>query len=331
VPLYAGGAIRAGIDSAEETLSAVEAGAETARADLRLETIRTWWALVTSREAERVLGEAMASFERHLVDARNREELGLAPRNELLAVSVERDRAELARMRASFAASRAGADLARLCGLESGAVVEPVAAPVSDAGSDEPLEALVERAMAGRTERTTLASLRAAALARSRAERAPARPLVTADGGVDYSNPNLRVLPLEEAWKDTWDVSVRLHWSVWDGRRSAYGAARAIAEAESIAHRLEDLDRRIRLEVTARHLDVLEATDALPVADRAVEAAAEAERIARDRYREGLLPSAELLDVETARLQAGLDRTEAVARLAVARALLERSIGGALR
>ncbi len=329
VPLYAGGGIEAGVDSARAGLGAAEAETATRRADVRLEATRAFWNLVTAREAARVLEDAMASFERHLVDARNRVELGLAARNELLAVQVERDRAELALVRATFASARAEADLARLCGFGPGAKIRPAVVAVTGLPDEEPVETLVQRALASRPERAALAARRAAALAQARAERAAKRPAVTADGGLDWSNPNLRVLPLEEAWNDTWDVSVRFRWTLWDGRGATQAEASAVAEAEALALQLNDLDRRIRLEVTSRALDVREAARALPVADRAVEAAAESERIARDRYREGLLPSAELLDAEAARLRAGLDRTEAAARLAVARALLERAVVGA--
>lgn len=329
VPLYAGGGIVAGIDAAKEGVTSAEAETETARADVRLEATRAWWTLVTAREAERVLREAMASFEQHLRDARNRQDLGLAAPNEVLSVQVERDRAELALVRSTFAAARSEADLARLCGFEPSTAIEPAEIPEPEPVVPESLEDLVRRAFDSRTERMGLSARRDELVALARVQRAPSRPTVTADGGYDYSNPNLRVLPLEQAWKDTWDVSLRFRWNLWDGRRTSHAEAGTLAEAEALSRQLEDLDRRIRQEVTSRFLDLQESARALPVAERAVAAAAESERIARDRYREGLMPSAELLDVESARLQAGLDRTEAMARLAVTRALLDRAVGGA--
>jgi outer membrane protein TolC len=51
-----------------------------------------------------VLEESLAAYEAHLADARNRQAVGLAARNEVLAVQVEKDRAELARLRAANAA-----------------------------------------------------------------------------------------------------------------------------------------------------------------------------------------------------------------------------------
>jgi outer membrane protein TolC len=49
--------------------------------------------------------------------------------------------------------------------------------------------------------------------------------------------------------------------------------------------------------------------------------------VTRDRYREGLVPSSELLDAEVALLRADLDRTSAEVRLRLAEVLLDRAVG----
>ena len=95
------------------------------RADLVLETKTAYWLLVTAREGERVLQEAIRACDAHLADARNRERFGIAARNEVLAVQVERDRVELERLRADAAAEIAEANLQRLLDLPPGARVEP--------------------------------------------------------------------------------------------------------------------------------------------------------------------------------------------------------------
>lgn len=327
VPLYSGGAIAAGIDGAAHRLDAAGAASDSERADVALETIAAYWSLATATETVRVLREGMAAYEQHLADARNREALGLAPRNEVLAVAVDRDRAELALVRAELSESRASADLARLLDLPPGSEPVPTDALARAKGTDGSVESLVAQALASRPERAALEALVDAARARIRVERAVKRPRVTAEAGFDWANPNTRVLPLERAWEETWDVSLRLGWRLFDGGKTSSAVRRAEAEVEAAARRLEDLERRIRLEVTSRWLDLRAAERALPVAERAVEAAAEAERIAGDRHREGLLPSFERLDAERRRLAAGLDRTEALARAAVARAALDRAVG----
>jgi outer membrane protein TolC len=83
----------------------------------------------------------------------------------------------------------------------------------------------------------------------------------------------------------------------------------------------------VRVEVKSRLLDLATAAAALAVADRALEAAQEGERVERDRYQEGVSASADLLDAETRRLRAAVDRTNATASLILARARLDRAVG----
>ncbi|HSN89282.1 MAG TPA: TolC family protein, partial [Thermoanaerobaculia bacterium] len=60
---------------------------------------------------------------------------------------------------------------------------------------------------------------------------------------------------------------------------------------------------------------------------RNLEAARENLRVAQDRYREGVIPSSDLLDAETLLLRAGLDQTDAATRIRVALANLDRAVG----
>jgi outer membrane protein TolC len=63
------------------------------------------------------------------------------------------------------------------------------------------------------------------------------------------------------------------------------------------------------------------------VAARNLEAARENVRVSTDRYREGLIPSSELLDAETGLVFAGLERTNAGVRARTAAADLDRAVG----
>ena len=100
LPVYTGGRIAGTVDAARGQQEAARLDHAAGGADLRLETGSAYWTLVTTRESARVLEESVASYDTHEKDARNRFELGVAARNELLAVQVERDRAELARLQA---------------------------------------------------------------------------------------------------------------------------------------------------------------------------------------------------------------------------------------
>ena len=327
LPLYTGGRVGAGIRSADQERLASASDLAAGQADIVEETTRAFWSLVRNREAERVLREAIASYDAHLRDVTNLMEAGMAARNDLLSVQVARDRAELDRLEARNAAETANDDLLRLIALPRGTRIEPSEPLEEPASAPEDVDALVAAAVSGRPE---LAGLRArveAARAVVGVARAARLPQASLFGGFEYSNPNQRVLPLEDRWQSTWSVGVAVSFTAFDGGRASAATAEARARADALGSELAEGERRVRLEVTARALDVETARAGLEVAARNVEAARESVQVGRDRYREGLTRSSELLDAETDLLRAGLDRTIAVTRIRIARARLDRAVG----
>jgi outer membrane protein TolC len=327
LPLYTGGRISGQIGAAEKGREAAQQDLKAARADLVLETRTAYWYLVTARAAERVLQEAIKAFEAHLADARNRERFGMAARNEVLAVEVERDRTELDRLQASAGADVAEANLRRLLDLPPATRVEPTEPLEAPPVGASDLEPLVAEAAAGRADRAALLARVSAAEALVGVERGGRLPQVALTAGYTYANPNRDIVPPTTTWKDTWDVGASFAWSVFDGGKRSAGEARARAQADAARQQLRELDRAIRLEVTQRLLELRTAAQRLSVAERGLEAARENRKVAQDRYREGVIPSSELLDAETALERADLARTEAMASLRLAAAGLDRAVG----
>ena len=325
LPLYAGGRIDGQIDATRETERAAELDLDASRRALRLETEVAYWGLVTARESARVLRRGLMAFEAHLHDARNRERFGLAARNEVLAVEIERDRAELRRLRAENAAELAEANLVHLLQLPPNAVIESTEPLESAPPNGANVEVLVEQALEARPERTGLLSRVRAAEANVRIAGSATRPQVGVTGGFMYANPNRNFVPPDEAWHTSWDVGVELSMRVFDGGRTSASVARAEANVEALRQRLDNFERRVRLQVTSAVLDVRTAHAAIRVAEGALLAGRENERVSAERYREGVIPSSERLDAEIAVLEAGLERTRTLADARLARANLDRA------
>ncbi len=328
VPLYTGGRLSASVASAQEQHRAAALDTATAENDLVLETTTAYLSLVMARESDRVLREALLAYEAHLQDARNRLDLGMAARNEVLAVQVERERAELARLQAENAAWVANANLVRLTDLPPGSAVDPTDSFDAPPGEPEAApEALVAAALEARPDLSALRARSRAAEAGVRAARGAYFPQASFLAGYDYANPNSRVLPLEARWQGTWSLGVNVAWTPFDSGRTSAAVAQARAQADALTHLTQDLERRVRLDVGARLADLATARAAVGVAERGLEAARENLRVGRDRYREGVLASSDLLDAETVLLRAGLEHTSARAQVRLALAQLDRALG----
>lgn len=327
VPLYTGGRLEAERRGASHEVDALRHDVEAAAGGLDLAVTTAFWDLTLSRERERILAASIRSFESHLEDARNRLEVGLAAPNEPLAVQVELDRAELRRLRASRAAEVAGDRLAILLDLPPDRRIQPVAQePVAESPAQS-VDEMTATALEQRRERAALQERVESARARVQALSSGDLPRVTAAAGLQYDNPNRRVLPPEADFEHSWDLSVNVDYTIFDGGRLDADVAANLAEVDALREQLAGLDREIRLDVRREYRDLETSVAAVEVARRAVDSARESLRVATDRYRAGVIPSSERLDAEVAELRAGLELSEALISVRLARARLERAVG----
>jgi outer membrane protein len=327
-PIYTGGRLQALERAAAAEADAVGQDLESARADLKLEVTRAYWALVTAREATRVLSEAVKRVDAQLSDVRSRFEAGFVPPNDVLTVQAQRARQQVQLLEAQNQAATAEADLARLIDAPADVRIE------LDAVLSEPpivkgtsLATLVPEARTHRADRAALATRAGAADDRTSAARAGHLPSVAFVTGVDYARPNPKIFPREDAWKHAWDVGVNLTWSLWDSGRTRAEIAEASNLAMAARERLAEFDSVLTFEVRQRMLDLESARAAIAAAGEGVTSATEARRVVQERFEAGVATTTDLLDAQVALLQAELDRTRALANTRLAQARLERAVG----
>jgi len=332
---YSGGRLDALERAARAEREATGEDLAAARADLRLEITRTFWTLVTAREAERVFGRSLESIAAYVRDLRARLDQGLIPPNELLSAEAQQSRQRVASIEATNARQIADADLRRLIGTAGFGPIEPIAAlelPSTESGQGAAavaanLERMIANAIAQRPERRALTDRVDAARARAEATKAGLRPQLAFTGGYDYARPNPHIFPRQGRWDDSWDVGVNASWTLWDGGRTRAERAEAEAIGRAAQSRVGDFDRQVTFEVRQRQLELDSSRAAIVAASDGVRAAIEAQRVLGERFKAGVATNTEVLDAQTAALQAELDRTRALANARIAEARLARALG----
>jgi outer membrane protein TolC len=326
-PIYSGGRADALVRAARAERDAAGSDLAAARADLRLEITRAFWALVTAGEAQQVLEQSVASLDAHVRDVRSRFDQGLVPPNEVLSAEAQRSRQRVFALEARNTRAIVEADLKRLIGDDGAAPIAPQVPAGAVAPSPASPDALIDEARRLRPERQAFQERAAASRAREAAAAAAGRPQVGVAGGFDYARPNPRIFPRADAWDDSWDMSVNVSWLLWDGGRRRAEQAEAAAGTRALEARAGEFDRQVAFEVRQRWLEADSSQASIDAAEEGVRAAVEARRVLRERYAAGVATSTEVLDSETAVLQAELERTRAVSNARLARARLERAIG----
>lgn len=326
-PIYTGGRGDALEHAARAERSAIAQDIEAARADLRLEITRAYWAAVTAGETEVVVRRSVDAVEAHLQDVRARLVAGLVPPNAIASAEAQASHQRLLALEAGNQRAIAEADLARLTGREVTAVAAPPPADPPGAAAGAPVAELVAGAVRSRPEREALAQRAASADARARAVAAGARPQVVVGSGYDYARPNPRLFPRSRDWKSAWDASLNVSWTLWDGGRRAADRGEASATAAAAKTRIVEFDRQLAFEIRSRSLELASSRQAVRAAEDGIRAAIEAERVVGERYKAGVLTSTEVLEALVARLRAELDRARAIAAVRLADARMERALG----
>lgn len=324
-PIYTAGRVAAQVRAAGADREAAAFDVAAARADVRLETVRAFWALVTAEQTQQVLARALESADAHVADLRSRLDQGLIPPNELLSAEAQRSHERVLAVEAQNLRDTAEADLRRLIGGDGGRHIAPVAR--TDPPPMPELAAGLDEARSRRPEWQALDRRVAASRERETAAAASARPQVAVAAGYDYARPNPRIFPRLDEWRGSWDASVNLSWSLWDGGRRRAEQAEAAAATRVLRSRASEFDRDLAFEIDARRLEVRSAYAAIPAADEGVRAAVEARRVLLERFNAGVAISTDVLDAQNAVLQAELDRTRAVANARLAVARLDRALG----
>jgi len=127
-----------------------------------------------------------------------------------------------------------------------------------------------------------------------------------------------------------WMTGVQLSWDIFDGGRTAGRVREAQARYELAGVELDDVGRRIELEVRTAYSVFTEADEVLKSQAKVLEQAEEALRLATARSDAGTSTQLDVLSAQTALTESRSTHVQALHDYTAARARLERSIGANL-
>ena len=323
MPLYAGGAISAGVDAAQYAALASDEQYAAVLQDIRLGTGEHYVQVLRAESGLEVAESNVKTLQAHTELAKRQYEFGSVPKNDFLAASVALADAEQRRLQAANALDYARAAYNRYLErpLDQPVALDPELDIDTLVPAGENLESLM---LTASSERDELAALQAQANAlreNSTAVRARSRPQFALTGGYMF---------LENAFLDTedfWMAGVSFQWNLFSAGRNRDRAAALERQALAVTHTRSDLASSISLQVRRAWNDRQEAEARTLVAEAAVDQAIENLRVVQNRYEAGSSANIEVLDAEALRQQALNNRDNARFELALSKLRLARAAG----
>ncbi len=321
--LFSGGQIRAGIRASEFLAQSEEWKAEAERIALAAEARTACYDAMLAQAMVRVAGESVEAFRRHLQDARNRLDQGVASEFEVLRAETELKAREADAESARTAEQLAFVNLRRVLFLEDSRAVT-VTGEIPWDPLDTPVETLVARALAGRPELAALDKGIEAARQNVLMKRGAYYPKAAATVQYQQVDGGGKLMP------DGFTLGLGAEWEFWPGGKRKHELREAESQARQLELQRSGVARLVETDVRQAHARALEAVAKIKREKAAANLGAEGLELAELRFQEGAGIQAETLDAELALTTARTGLAKALRDYAVALTDLERALGQGL-
>ena len=313
LPLYTGGKLKYGIESAKYLEQAIRLDADDNKEGLILNTINAYSNLYKSKTAVALVKENLDQSNQRVKDFTSLEKNGLIARNDLLKVSLQSSTIELALLDAESNYKLASVNMALMLGLPEQTILLADAESLQQTGTLKTIEEYEQLALQGRKDIGALALRKKVAELGIKSVKADYYPslALTADY-IAADIPNF--LTITNAI--TVGVGVKYNFaSLWKTKSKMEQAEAKVQQAAACQDMLND---NIRLQINEAYQGYLLSQKKIEVYQKAVEQAAENYRITKNKYDNALATTTDLLDADVAQLQTKLNVSNATADAAVA-------------
>jgi len=308
--------------SARQAADAQQFAETTTRLQVLLAVRRAYFNARAMKELVEVAHETLDDENKHLMQVQGFVQVGTQPE-----IALAQEKAAVANARVQLITAQnnydtAKAQLNQAAGLAQGTdydVADEDLPPVED--EDQPLNALVAKALASRPELATLEKQREAQEAAVSSAKGGYGPSLSAAVGATENGLSL------DAMVPNWNAGLLLNWPIFQGGLTKGQVRSAEASLQSVEAQKSLEELQIRLDVDSARLAVRAAKASIGAAQDAVDSAREQLRLAEQRYATGVGSIIELGDAQVAYTTAAAQLVQARYGLAAARAQLLAALG----
>ncbi|MCR4852180.1 MAG: TolC family protein [Prevotella sp.] len=327
-PVYMGGAITAANHIADITEQMSALTTDHTVQNTLYTVDQTYWLVVSLNQKNKLAKGFLDLVTKLDGDVQKLIREGFATRADGLKVSVKVNEAEMAVTQAEDGLALARMLLCQQCGLPMDTQIV-----LEDENRDE-LSAVsaaepglgVETALENRTELKLLENTVDITKETTKLVRAPYLPQVAVIGGYLLTNPNVYD-GFQKRFSGVWNIGLMVRVPIWSWQEGAY-KVRATRAATSIANmELAEARELIELQVNQEQFKVKEANKKYGMTLKNVEKAEENLRCANLGFAEGVMSATEVMEAQTAWLQAQTQKIDAEIDVRLTQVSLKKSLG----
>ena len=326
-PIFMGGKIIAYNKITKFAEQLAESQHATELQDVILNTDQAYWQVI-SLVNKKKLAESFLDLVKKLdSDVSKMVAEGVATKADELSVKVKVNEAEMTLTKVENGLSLSKMVLCQLCGI-------PLDTPITLADEsmenitlpDTYIEGNVNTALSNREELKSLELASKIYRQKVNVPRSEFLPSVGLTATYLVTNPSL-VNGFERKMRGMWGVGMMVKIPVFHWGEGIYKVKAAKAEANIAQYKLDDVKEKVELQVTQATYKVNEATKKLAMAEKNMAKADENLRYANLGFQEGVIPTSNVLEAQTAWLSAQSGKIDAQIDVKMSEIYLNKSMG----
>ena len=314
LPLFTGGKIKYGIESAAYLAEAATLDVDENREGVIFNTINAFSNLYKSMIAVNLVKENLQQSSQRVKDFSNLEKNGLLARNDLLKVELQSSNFELTLLDAESNYKLASVNMSLMMGLPEKTLLVPDSASLQQISPTlKSIEEYEQVALTSRKDAAVLSLRKKVADVGVKMIKADYYPSLAITAGYIAAD-----IPHFLSITNAVNVGLGVKYNVSSLWKTKSKITQAEARVQQVMQNQEMLNDNIRLQVNQAYQAFLLSQKKIQVYQQALEQASENYRITKNKYNNALATTTDLLDADVAALQARLNVTNATADTAVA-------------
>ncbi|WP_228411145.1 TolC family protein [Kaistella daneshvariae] len=322
LPIFAGGRIKYGIQSADYLITAAKLSTENDKLAIEYNIAQAYTNLFKAGQQIKVLEENLASSQKRDLSFQKLEDNGVIARNDKLKANLQTSNIELQLLEAQNNYNIATINMDLLLGLPESTVLEVDPNYISELEENQDVSYYVNKAFQLRTDLQSLEYQQKASELGIKAAKAESLPTIALTGGyVAAEIPEILTVT------NAANIGVGVQYNIDNLWKKNSSLMRATATDKKLAASRELLNDQIKREVN-RDFQMSEfAKKKIAVLEKSATQANENFRVINNKYNNGLATITELLDADAAQVTANVNVINAKADAALAYRKLLQSAG----
>lgn len=326
-PIYMGGAIIAANRMADIGEEMAQNNIEASTQNTLHSIDQAYWTVVSVHHKKQLAESYLAVVKKLDDDVSKMIHEGVATRADGLKVDVKVNEAEMSLTQAENGLALAKMLLCQLCGMDVDSNIT-----LADENADNLVsqsdDTQADRAVAmeNRPELKLLQNSADMSRQATKLVRAAYLPQVLLTGGYVATNPNV-FNGFERKLSGMWNVGVMVRVPLWNWMEGTYKVRASRIATTIVELERDDIREKIDLQVSQSQFKVKEANRRLAMATKNVENAEENLRCANLGFKEGVIPTTDVMAAQTAWVQAQSQKIDAEVDVKMSQVNLKKALG----